>query len=318
MLFRSLGDAASAAATLSVPTVSPTFTTQPVNKSVTSGQTATFTAAASGIPAPNLQWQIQAPATVGFIDLPGANTGTFTTPPLALADSGAQFRCVATNLAGNAASSVATLTVTAGGTAPTVTRFFPSDTTRNVPLATQPTVTFSQAMDPATLTPATITVRRTDQVTNLIVTVTYDGPSLTATVHPVTPLKTDWKYIVTVLGGAAGAKSQAGVALAATASSAFYSKDTQPPRFSLIAVSGVTRTTANIVWDTNEIADSQVRFGFTTLYGQTSPLDPAQIRQHAVTLTGLTPGKTYNFQVRGTDEFGNAGNSGNFTFSTPP
>ena len=313
-----LGDAASAAATLSVPTVSPTFTTQPVNKSVTPGQTATFTAAASGIPAPNLQWQIQAPATVGFIDLPGANTGTFTTPPLALADSGAQFRCVATNLAGNAASSVATLTVTAGGTAPTVTRFFPSDTTRNVPLATQPTVTFSQAMDPATLTPATITVRRTDQATNLLVTVTYDGPSLTATVHPVTPLKTDWKYIVTVLGGAAGAKSQAGVALAATASSAFYSKDTQPPRFSLIAVSGVTRTTANIVWDTNEIADSQVRFGFTTLYGQTSPLDPAQIRQHAVTLTGLTPGKTYNFQVRGTDEFGNAGNSGNFTFSTPP
>lgn len=311
------GDAASAAATLTVTSGSPVFTTQPANKSVIVGQTASFTAFALGVPAPALQWQRQAPATIGFIDIPGATAGAYLTPILALADTGAQFRCVATNTAGDAASSAATLTVAAGGTAPTVTRFFPAEGARNLPLTTLPTATFSQPMNPATLTPATLTLRRTDQVTNLLVAVTYDAPSLTATVRPITPLKTDWKYVLTVVGGAAGAKSQTDVALVTTNAS-FYSKDTQPPRFSLLTASGVTQTTATIAWDTNEIADTQVRYGLTALYGQISALNAAKVRHHSVTLIGLTPGKLYNFQARGTDAYGNLGASGNFTFTTLP
>ena len=312
------GSATSLVAVVPVTNGSPGFTLQPGNKSVVVGQTATFTAAATGTPAPTLRWQRLAPATTDFIDVPGATGGTYLTPVLALADNGTQFRCLATNTAGSATSTVATVTVTtAATTAPTVTRFFPPNDSRNVPLAALITATFSQAMNPATLTPTTFTVRRSDQTTNLTATVTYDAGTLTATLRPTALLKADWKYIVSVLGGPTGAKNLTDIPLVTT-NVAFYSKDTQPARFSLITASNITATSATITWDTNEIADSQVRYGLTTAYGLTSALLPTKIRHHSVNLTGLERGKIYNYQVRSTDAYGNVGASGNFTFTTLP
>ena len=312
------GSATSVVAVVTVTDGSPSFTLQPLNKSVLVGQTATVTAAATGTPAPTLQWQRQTPATAVFLDLPGATAGTYTTPVLALADTGTQFRCIATNAAGSATSAVATVTVTAGGgPVPTVVRFAPVNEARNVPLSNTVAVTFSQAMDPATLTPATFTLRRSDQATNLPATVTYNPATLTATLKPTSLLKTDWKYLVNVLGGPAGVKSLAGVPLVAT-NALFYSTDTQPAKFTLVTAINVTATTATITWDTNEIADSQVRYGLTTAYPLTSALLPAKIRHHSLTLTGLTRGRLYNFQVRGTDAYGNVGATGNFTFTTAP
>ena len=312
------GSVTSLVAVVTVNNGSPVFTLQPGNKSGLVGQTATFTATAIGTPAPTLRWQRQAPATVGFLDLPGATGGTYVTPVLALLDNGTQFRCVATNSSGSATSTVATVTVTtAATTAPTVTRFFPAKESRNIPLTTLVTATFSQAMDPATLTPTTFTLRRSDQTTNLPATVTYEPGTLTATLRPTAQLKSDWKYLVNVLGGTGGAKSLAGIPLVAT-NSAFYSKDTQPAKFTLVTATNVTATTATITWATNEIADSQVRYGLTTAYALTSALSPAKVRHHSVSLTGLERGKIYNFQVRGTDAYGNVGASGNFTFTTLP
>ena len=43
---------------LTAPNVAPAITTQPTNQTVTAGQNATFTAAASGFPAPTVQWQV--------------------------------------------------------------------------------------------------------------------------------------------------------------------------------------------------------------------------------------------------------------------
>ena len=98
----------------------------------------------------------------------------------------------------------------------------------------------------------------------------------------------------------------------------FYSKDTQPAKITLVTASNVTATTATITWSTNEITDSQVRYGLTTAYALTSPLLPAKVRNHTINLTGLERGKVYNYQVRGTDAYGNVGASGNFTFTTLP
>ena len=314
------GSVTSLVAVVTVTNGSPGFTLQPGNKSVVAGQTATFTAAAAGTPAPTLQWQRQAPATAVFLDLPGATTGTYTTPVLALADHGTQFRCLATNTAGGATSTVATVTVTvtaAASGAPTVTRFFPASEARNVPLATLITATFSQAMNPATLTPTTFTLRRSDQGTNLRGTITYDPGTRTATLTPATPLKADWKYLVNLAGGPGGVTSLAGIPLVTT-NVFFYSKDTQPAKITLVTASNVTATTATITWSTNEITDSQVRYGLTTAYALTSPLLPAKVRNHTINLTGLERGKVYNYQVRGTDAYGNVGASGNFTFTTLP
>ena len=64
-----------------------------------------------------------------------------------------------------------------------------------------------------------------------------------------------------------------------------------------ISVASVTITDATITWSTNESADSQVEYGLTTAYGQSSALDPALVTSHSVTLAGLAPGTAYHFRV---------------------
>lgn len=104
-----------ALALLSVSAVAqtaPTVTINPASQTVVSGSSATFVAAASGDPAPTVQWQVSPNSSGAFTDISGATstTLTFTT---ALADSGKRYQAVFTNASGTATTSAATLTVTA-------------------------------------------------------------------------------------------------------------------------------------------------------------------------------------------------------------
>jgi hypothetical protein len=92
-------------------------TTQPTDQTVDAGQTATFAANATGIPAPSIQWQLSADAGQTWTDIPGATASPYSFPANST-ESGDQFRAVFTNLAGSATTNPATLTV---NTAPTVT-----------------------------------------------------------------------------------------------------------------------------------------------------------------------------------------------------
>src|SRR6185503_9660906 len=60
--------------TVSSSPTPPTITTQPVNQTVTAGQAATFTAAATGSPTPTLQWQVSADGGVNFSNVSGATS----------------------------------------------------------------------------------------------------------------------------------------------------------------------------------------------------------------------------------------------------
>ncbi len=88
----------------------PTVTMQPANQAVTAGQTATFTAAATGSPTPTVQWQVSTNSGATFSILPGATSTTlsFTT---ASSQNGNQYQAVFTNSAGTATTAAATLTV---------------------------------------------------------------------------------------------------------------------------------------------------------------------------------------------------------------
>lgn len=104
--------------TLTPTPVAPSITTQPANRSVTSGQNATFSAAASGVPAPTLKWQrsTDSGATWTNVDdgsgFAGTTTGTLTVNAVTLAMSGHRFRVVATATGFAAVNSdAATLTV---------------------------------------------------------------------------------------------------------------------------------------------------------------------------------------------------------------
>ena len=90
----------------------PTITTQPANQTVTAGQTATFTAAATGSPTPTVQWQVSTDSGATFSILSGATSTTlsFTT---ASSQNGNQYHAVFTNSAGTATTTAATLVVNA-------------------------------------------------------------------------------------------------------------------------------------------------------------------------------------------------------------
>ena len=87
----------------------PTITTDPQSQTITVGQTATFTSAATGTPEPTAQWQINTGG--GFADIAGATAASYTTPATTLADDGNQYHCVWTNSEGSETSAAATLTV---------------------------------------------------------------------------------------------------------------------------------------------------------------------------------------------------------------
>jgi hypothetical protein len=100
----SLGNVTSNAATLTV-NVPPSITTQPASKTVTAGQTATFTVAATGSGTITYQWKKNG-TTIG-----GATSASYTTPATTASDNGAQFTVTVSDIAGNVTSNTATLTV---------------------------------------------------------------------------------------------------------------------------------------------------------------------------------------------------------------
>jgi hypothetical protein len=111
------GSATSSAAVLTVSTaaVAPAITAQPASLTVTVGQTATFSVAATGTAPLTYQWKKNSVA------VSGANSTTYTTPATTSSDSGAQFTVVVSNVAGSAASSAAVLTVSPAAVAPSIT-----------------------------------------------------------------------------------------------------------------------------------------------------------------------------------------------------
>ena len=112
-----LGNTASTAATLTVTGGSgaPSIIAQPVNQTVTAGQSATFSVTATGTAPLSYQWNKNGTA------ISGATSAAYTTPPTTTADNGAQFTVVVSNTSGSVTSAGATLTVNPGSIAPTIT-----------------------------------------------------------------------------------------------------------------------------------------------------------------------------------------------------
>ncbi|HTV83881.1 MAG TPA: beta-1,3-glucanase family protein [Dyella sp.] len=83
----------------------PTITTQPANASVTVGQTATFTVAATGLGSVSYQWLKNGTPIIG------ATQPSYTTPATAVTDNGSVFTVAVGDVFGATTSSAATLAV---------------------------------------------------------------------------------------------------------------------------------------------------------------------------------------------------------------
>jgi hypothetical protein len=96
----------------------PAFATQPLNQTVVAGTTATITTSIAGSPPPSDQWQLSTDGGSSWSNLAdggtnpaysGATSTTLTITGTALAMSGDEYRCVATNSAGSATSNAITV-----------------------------------------------------------------------------------------------------------------------------------------------------------------------------------------------------------------
>ncbi len=91
--------------------------------------------------------------------------------------------------------------------------------------------------------------------------------------------------------------------------------DVTPPNITAIGVTNITDVSATIGWTTNEPATSEMDYGSTSGYGQTTQ-DQALITNHQMTLTGLVAGATHHFRVRSLDAAGNVSQSSDQIFET--
>jgi cyclophilin family peptidyl-prolyl cis-trans isomerase len=105
----SVGTTTSDPATLTVD-YAPTVTINPTAQTVDGGTLATFTAAASGNPAPTVQWRESIDGGATFTDIVGATSTTYSFTPARMGN-GKQFEAVFSNSLGSVTTNPATLTV---------------------------------------------------------------------------------------------------------------------------------------------------------------------------------------------------------------
>ena len=129
------------AATLTVnaAAVAPAITTQPASQTVTAGQTASFSVAATGTAPLSYQWMKNG------TPIAGATSSTYTTPATTTADSGSQFTITVSNSAGSVTSNAATLTVNAAPGQLTASASTLSFGSANVGTSSSQSVTFTNA-----------------------------------------------------------------------------------------------------------------------------------------------------------------------------
>ncbi len=114
------GSATTKAAKLTV-LAAPVVTKNPLSQSITIGQTATFTAAATGSPTPTVQWQVSTNGGTTFTNIAGATASTYRVSVTA-AQSGNKYRADFSNSQGKATTSVATLSAIAAFAVPAITQ----------------------------------------------------------------------------------------------------------------------------------------------------------------------------------------------------
>ena len=173
-----------------------------------------------------------------FVD--GVRTTTFSydraadrlshTPAAALTDGGHTVKIVARDNAGKVGRKAWRFSVGTppDTTAPTIDTVSPTNEATGVAPQTDVAVTFSEAMDPSTLSTSTFTLVKQDSSAPVMATVSYDPATKEVTLDPAAALASTTTYTAVIKGGSGGAKDLAGNALAQDHSWTFTTATAQP------------------------------------------------------------------------------------------
>lgn len=101
-----------------------------------------------------------------------------------------------------------------------------------------------------------------------------------------------------------------------TATTLFDSSDGTQLKIFDVRVRQITGTTATVTWQTTVPADSQVDYGPTTAYGQSTARDSALVTSHQQTLTGLSAASRYHLRVRSLTAANQQATSADVSFTT--
>jgi hypothetical protein len=89
-----------------------------------------------------------------------------------------------------------------------------------------------------------------------------------------------------------------------------------PPVISGVTASGISQSGATVSWTTDVGSSSQVEYGTTASYGQSTAVDGTAVTTHAVGLSGLSAGTLYHYRVKSGASGGALAVSGDLTFTT--
>jgi len=177
----------------------------------------------------------------------------------------------------------------------------PTNVKATAPNSNQVQVTWSPSTDNVGVT--TYDILRGGSVIGTAAGTTY----LDGTVSP----STAYSYTVEALDAAGNVSAASDPATVTTPPAS-----AGPPVISQVATSQVTTTSATVSWTTDIPSSTQVLYGTSSQYGQSTALDATQVTGHSQTLTGLTPGTTYHFAVQSTGSQSNTATSTDNTFAT--
>ncbi len=150
-----------------------------------------------------------------------------------LADGAHTFSVQAIDAAGNSDPTPGTASWTVDTTTPTVTGVQPADGATGVATSSTVTATFSEDVDPSSVSSSTFYLVPSGGSTAVPASVVYSAGTRTATLSPDSPLREGTVYTARVAGGASGVRDLAGNALSADKVWSFTTVDTTPPAVSI-------------------------------------------------------------------------------------
>jgi hypothetical protein len=195
------------APTVAAAQIAPAVTLQPASVNVATGAGVTFTAAASGSPAPGAQWQVSTDGGNTWTNVAGANSASYALTAQA-GESGYLYRAVFTNAAGTSFSNAATLTVSGPPQGPSLTT---QPQSQSVLVGTS--VTFTAAAD-GSPTPSVQWQVSTDDGQSWSNVAGADSSSYT--IQSTTTPESGWQYEAVFTNATATATSSAATLTVAT------------------------------------------------------------------------------------------------------